>query len=97
MQTSCLRRFSSTFVLTLTFVLAVGNMSAQDMRNDAVLGPLLASTFETVDENATMAEAKAAMGATPKCQDIFVTKTGSRSEAILGWITNAIIEENSKA
>jgi hypothetical protein len=30
------------------------------------------------------------------CQDVFVTKAGTRNEPILGWITNAIIEDNAK-
>jgi len=54
-------------------------------------------TFGFVPETATLAEAKAAMEALDKCQDVFVTKTGKKDEPILGWITNIILQENSRA
>ena len=72
------------------------NLTLKEMVEDPSFQALLGSTYETVREDATLAEAKAKMDQTPNCQDIFVTRNGSRSEAILGWITNIVIEENSK-
>jgi len=56
----------------------------------------LESSFALVKEDATLADAKAAMEGIPHCQDVFVTKTGNRKEEVLGLITNVIIQENSK-
>jgi hypothetical protein len=61
--------------------------------DDADLKKLFETSFETVREDATLAEAKSAMDRTPKCQDVFVTKGGTKNEPVLGWITNAIIQE----
>jgi len=61
--------------------------------DDADLKKLFETSFETVKEDATLAEAKSAMDRTPKCQDVFVTKNGTKQEPVLGWITNAIIQE----
>jgi hypothetical protein len=74
----------------------LANLTLKNLVDDPAFQPLLTSTFETVREEATLEEAKAKMDQTPNCQDIFVTRTGSRSEAVLGWITNVIIEENAK-
>jgi hypothetical protein len=52
-----------------------------------------------VPEDATLDQAKLAMNTMSQygwCQDVFVTKTGSKDEKVLGWVTNRIIEDNSK-
>ncbi len=50
------------------------------------------SALAFVRQGATLAEAKAAMAAQgPHCQDVFVTKTGSRREPILGWLPHTRI------
>jgi hypothetical protein len=36
------------------------------------------------------------MDSIARCQDIFVTKTGSSADPILGWITDNKIAANSK-
>lgn len=36
----------------------------------------------------TLADAKEAMDAVKSCQDVFVTRTGSPDEPVLGWLTN---------
>jgi hypothetical protein len=61
--------------------------------DDADLKKLFETSFATVKENATLAEAKSAMDRAAKCQDVFVTKGGTKQEPVLGWITNAIIQE----
>jgi hypothetical protein len=75
------------------------NLSAltlQDMLNDPQIAKALAASFATVKQTATLADAKAAMDAFDTCQDVFVTATGSSKEPVIGWITNTIIEDNSK-
>jgi len=37
------------------------------------------------------------MDTTPNCQDVFVTQNGKAGEAVIGWITNNEIADNSKA
>jgi hypothetical protein len=71
-------------------------LSVKDLLDDANLKQLMETSFTTVKEDATLAEAKAAMDRTPKCQDVFVTKGGTKNEPVLGWITNAIIQELAK-
>jgi hypothetical protein len=36
------------------------------------------------------------MESLPKCQDVFVTKNGSKDDPVVGWITNTIIQEAGK-
>jgi hypothetical protein len=50
----------------------------------------------TVKEDATLADAKDAMDHAQDCQDVFVTKAGTKDEEVLGWITNNIIQDNAK-
>jgi hypothetical protein len=59
--------------------------------------PGLRHSFGVVKEDSTLADVKALMDALGnQCQDVFVTKTGSYSEPVLGWVTNVILENNSK-
>jgi hypothetical protein len=47
-------------------------------------------------EECTLADIKAKMTALGKqCQDVFITTKGSRTEPVVGWVTNVIIEKNS--
>lgn len=41
-----------------------------------------------VPESASLAEAKKEMEGVERCQDVFVTKSGSSKEPVLGWVTN---------
>jgi hypothetical protein len=62
-------------------------------------GPLktqLENSFATVNENSTLAEAKAAMDALNFCQDVFVTKAGTKNEPVIGWTINSTIEDNAR-
>jgi hypothetical protein len=54
------------------------------------------SSFATVRENATLLDAKTQMDQAPDCQDVFVTKGGTKDDDVVGWITNVIIADNSK-
>jgi hypothetical protein len=53
-------------------------------------------SISTVKEDATLADVKTVMDQNVNCQDVFVTKSGTRDEPVLGWITNSIVEENTK-
>jgi hypothetical protein len=75
----------------------LSTLTLQDMMGNVQFKALLDNSFVTVNENATLANARAAMAAVPGCQDVFVTKAGTDREPILGWITNVIIEDNSKS
>jgi hypothetical protein len=93
---SLLDRFVATKSLAAPPPANLSDLTLKDMMDDPVFRALLGSTFEMVREEATLAEVKSRMERTPNCQDIFVTRTGSKSEPALGWITNVIIEENSR-
>jgi hypothetical protein len=53
-------------------------------------------TFGIVAEGATLADAKAEMRRIKNAQDVFVTDNGRKDGAVIGWITNSIIEESSR-
>ena len=67
-----------------------------DMLSRPDLKSALESSFAMVREDATLADAKTAMDALKFPQDVFVTRTGSQNEPVLGWITNNIIEDNAR-
>ena len=70
-------------------------LTLQDLLNESDYRGLLATSFATVKQDATLADAKSAMERLPNCQDVFVTRGGTKEEEVLGWITNAIIAENA--
>lgn len=55
----------------------------------------MADNFAVVREDGTLADAKAAMDSKPGCQDIFVTKGGTKDEVLTGWLTNNTIAESA--
>ncbi len=48
-----------------------------------------------ISEDANLLAAKKIMVQYKTCQDVFVTTNGQRDEAVLGWITNVTIDQNS--
>ena len=77
-----------------------GPPRVQATLNDLLSAPEIKTSFGTVAEDDNLGTAKAVMEATNQlggwgCQDVFVTPTGKRTEGVLGWITNVIIEQNS--
>jgi hypothetical protein len=50
-----------------------------------------------VPSTATLGDAQAAMEKDKDCQDILVTKTGTREGEVLGWLTNIDIARHIKA
>jgi hypothetical protein len=71
-------------------------LTLNDLLADPEFKSNLNNTFVIVPETATLADAKRAMGSLPSCQDVFVTRTGASTEPISGWVTNVIIEDNSR-
>lgn len=53
-------------------------------------------TFGVVAESVTLADAKTEMQRIKDAQDIFITNNGRKDGAVLGWITNVIIEQSSR-
>jgi hypothetical protein len=74
----------------------LGNFTLKDLIDDPELGKTLPTSFASVKETATLADAKDAMDKTPGCQDVFVTAGGTPYEPVSGWITNTIIEDSAK-
>jgi hypothetical protein len=66
------------------------------LEGDSKLKDVFEHSFGFVKEGATLADAKTEMERLPKCQDVFVTKTGSKDDPVVGWITNTIIQEAGK-
>src|SRR5262249_28865760 len=54
-------------------------------------------TIAFVGEDRTLADAKAEMEKVPGCQDVIVTKTGNKTEPVIGWISNIDIGRLSQA
>ena len=57
---------------------------------DQTIGEIV-KRFVFVKEDATLADARAAMLAVKGCEDVFVTKNGKSDEPVLGWLTNSDI------
>jgi hypothetical protein len=64
--------------------------------SDPSLKFLFENSFGFVALSATLADAKRVMDQIDKCSDVFVTQNGTKSEAIIGWITDNTITENAK-
>lgn len=56
------------------------------------IGPLRS----IMDESSTLFEVQQRMNANTICQDVFVTASGTNTEPIKGWVTNAIVTEKAK-
>jgi hypothetical protein len=67
-----------------------------DDKDKPDLKKTLENSFVTLNEDATLQDVKAAMDAVTDAQDAFITKTGKKDEAILGWITNNIVADNAR-
>jgi hypothetical protein len=65
-------------------------LESNDMRR------VIAESSAFVAESATLGEAKRAMEETPNCQDVFVTENASRTEPVLGWLTNVDVTKHSQ-
>ena len=93
----------STIDRFLTAAAAAGNTAEQlrhltlaDLLRDPEFRTALRSTFGIIPETGTLADAKRVMELLHSCQDVFVTRNGTANEPVTGWLTNAIIEANSR-
>jgi hypothetical protein len=66
----------------------VAALTLADLFDDDELAKMFASTFVVVGSETDLTAAAAAMAGKPGCQDVFVTKTGSTKEPVLGWVTD---------
>jgi len=71
-------------------------LTMTDLLQDPDFGKDLKNTFAVIPKTGTMADAKRAMEALQWCQDVFVTDSGTSAETVLGWVTNGIVEKNSR-
>ncbi len=62
--------------------------SLADLLADEERRTLIEDTIAFVPRSGTVGDAKAAMDATTKCQDVIVTQNGRRDEPAVGWLTN---------
>jgi hypothetical protein len=71
-------------------------LTLDDLLKDAEFGPYVVNTVVVLSESATLADAKQAMEAVRWCQDAMITRSGTANEPVTGWVTNVIVEANSK-
>lgn len=74
----------------------IENLTLQDLVDDAELKSWVANIVY-ISEQASVADAKNKMEQQAGCQDLIVTKTGNKTEPMLGWMTNVDIGRLSKA
>jgi hypothetical protein len=90
---SIIDRFTSDKAFTNV---AVANLTLADFLDDANC-KAWATSFGTVGPSSRLDAAKAVIDANPKCSDVIVTADGSRDTKAVGWLTNAIVLEKSRA
>jgi hypothetical protein len=71
-------------------------LTLKDLLSDPEFRSKLETSFAVVPQTATLADAKRVMESMPWCQDTFVTRGGTRTEPVIGWVTNVIVEANSQ-
>jgi hypothetical protein len=74
----------------------VGTLTLKDLADDAEIKNWV-TNIAYISDKASVAEAKAKMEQQAGCQDLVVTRTGSKTEPMLGWMTNVDIGRLSKA
>jgi hypothetical protein len=67
---------------------AIDTLTLADLLADEAIVKRLTDAWETISDQCTLEEARELMRGKKKCQDLFVTATGSRNEAVLGWLTD---------
>ena len=74
----------------------INALTLQDLLEQSAPAKTIAQSFGTMKPDDTLADAMNIMSKIDDCQDVFVTATGKKDEAVLGWITNVIIQDNAK-
>lgn len=57
----------------------------------------IATSFRTIGSDGTLREVKELIDSTPDCADVIVTKDGRSDSKAVGWVTNVILSEQSRA
>jgi hypothetical protein len=70
-------------------------ITLKELLEDAEVKKILDESFGVVARNSTLADVKAAMEESKSIEDVFVTERGTAKEAIIGFITNTMLEEYS--
>ena len=60
------------------------------------LKKLAQDSFGVIGKDTTLADAQSEMRRIENCQDVFITENGRMDSSVVGWITNNIIQENSR-
>jgi hypothetical protein len=74
----------------------VDDITLQDMLADAEYKDVLTGSFRTLPGTSNLVEAKTLMDKITICSDVFATEDGTPNTAVVGWVTNVIIEEQSR-
>jgi hypothetical protein len=77
-------------------ILTLADLLADDSEEFKKIRAYITNTVDFVNEASTLYEAQQKMNANAICQDIFVTSSGTGTEPIKGWVTNAIVTEKAK-
>jgi hypothetical protein len=92
---SMIEQFIVNHALFATDMKSPSELTLADLLADPKMKAMFESTFCVVSKEATLADAKSSMVATPNCLDVFVTAGGGRNEPMLGWLTNVDIVRSS--
>ena len=93
---SGLFKFIADKALAGTSAADIDKLTLQDLVDDAELKNWVGN-IAFVSQQVSVGVAKQTMEAQLGCQDLVVTRTGSRTEPMLGWMTNTDIGRLSKA
>ena len=74
---------------------AAASLTLKDLLADEEMKKVFVA-FGVVGKNAKLITVKEKMAGNPDCSDVFITEDGTANTSALGWITNVILEENSK-
>ncbi len=75
-------------VKKLSAGVSANELTLRDILEDDEFRHLFENSFVVVSENTTLAEAKEAMQSRDRCLDIFITATGKKDEAVVGWLSD---------
>jgi len=76
---------------------AAGGASLKDLIADVEIGPMLVQGFRTLRADNTLADAKLLIEKNASCQDVVITENGEPGGRAIGWISNNVILEKSRA
>jgi hypothetical protein len=71
-------------------------LTLQDMLDDVKFKNVLTNSFVTVLETSNLQLAKSLMDKIIVCSDVFATENGKADSKVLGWLTNIIVQEQSR-